>query len=104
MNEKQINKYKKAKNKIRNKYTINATPDDYIKLACLLHLANEEAKQCTHLNLNSADGKQMILTVSLQNIKIKYKPYETWYQCKCLFDDNDKSIWTTFLDMKARSR
>lgn len=44
MNEKQINKYKKAKNQIRNKYTLNSTPDDYIKLACLLHLANSEAR------------------------------------------------------------
>jgi hypothetical protein len=44
MNEKQLSKYKKAKEQIRSKYTFNSTPDDYLKIACLLHLVKSEAR------------------------------------------------------------
>lgn len=103
MSASQQRKYKKAKEKITNKYTYSTTPDEYIKLACLLHLAKEEAKQCSHLSINTDTGN-VTLMVSLQNIELKYKPYKTWYSCKFHYDENDKSIWTTFLDTKSRDR
>ena len=103
MSESQKKKYNKAKQKIMNKYSFASTPDEYIKLACTLHLLKSEAKQCSHLNIDTNVGN-VTLMVSLHDVLLKYKPFKTWYTCKCHFDENDKSIWTTFLDTKSRDR
>ena len=103
MSDSQKRKYNKAKQKIMNKYSFSTTPDEYIKLACSLHLAKSEAKQCSHLNISSDSGN-LTLMVSLNDIELKYKPFKTWYNCKCHFDETDKSIWATFLDIKSRDR
>jgi hypothetical protein len=103
MSETQQKKYQKAKEKIMNKYTFAATPDEYIKIACLLHLVKSEAKQCSHLTIDCEFGSLQLM-VSLQNIAVKYKPFNGWYTCKCHYDDNDKSFWVTFLDVKSRDR
>lgn len=94
-------KYKKRKEKLKSKYTFNSNPNDYLKIACLLHLARNIAIKCSHLNV-SFTSENIVLLLSTQNVKI-HVPQLKDKSIKCLFNDIDNSIWVTFLDTDSRS-
>lgn len=91
----QLLKYKKLKQKIKSKYTFITNSDDYMKIACLLHLARNSIVKCSFLNVDN-----ICLTVPLQNTALKV---DSNVIVKGMYDDRDGSLWITFLDMNTRT-
>ena len=103
MNAKQERKYEKAKNAIVTRFTAQADQEDFFKIACLLHIARQKAKK--HGSISVTTGRGLLkLTVSLQNVELSYKPYQSWYTCKCHFNSAEGVIFCTFVDVKSRER
>lgn len=91
---------KKEKFKLKSKYTFTTNPNDYIKIACLLHLTKCNIIKCSFLNITLSNNVTIILTLSIQNIKVFFSEGAV----KCLFNDLDNSIWVTFQNTHFRSQ